>query len=178
MLKKWIRISTEEKFSNPFWTYKLDLCKIPNGKTYEYHYVHTAGSVFIVPVSVEGKILMVNQFRYLIDKFSLEFPGGGLKDGETPIDIARKELIEETGFDGTLKEIGYFVPYNGVSDEICYVFIATDLKPSTSETKDEQEEFELLLLTVEELEEKIIKNEISDGMTLASWMLARKYFHK
>jgi ADP-ribose pyrophosphatase len=176
MLKKWIKISSQEKFSNPFWSYKLDVCQIPNGKSYEYHYVHTGGSVFIIPVYDDGKILMVNQYRYLIDRFSLEFPGGGVKEGETPLDIARKELIEETGYDGTLQEVGHFIPYNGVSDETCYVFIARDLKPSALETKDEQEEFESLLLSVEELEKKIAKNEISDGMTLASWMLARKYF--
>jgi ADP-ribose pyrophosphatase len=172
-LKKWIHISTKSLFKNPWWEYLLDECRIPNGKQYEYHYVHTGGSAMVIPFTKDGNIIMVKQYRYLNRHFSIEFPAGGMKPGQDPTAIARKELIEETGFDGKLENIGFFNPYNGVTDEICHVFIARELFTSDRETKDEQEEFEILEFTPSEIEQKVTSNEINDGMSLASWTLAR-----
>ena len=132
----------------------------------------------IIPVTESGKIILVRQYRYLNRKFSIEFPAGGIKDGQNPDDIARKELIEETGFDGTLEKIGFFNPYNGITDEICHVYLASNLAPSDKESRDEQEEFEYLFMKPEEIDEKISTNEIYDGMTMAAWSIARKYFNE
>lgn len=172
-LKPWKKISSEIKLKNPWWTYMHDKCVLPDGKPYEYHYVHTAGSSFIIPIKDNGKIILVNQYRYLNERFSIEFPGGGIKEGQLPEQVARKELIEETGMDGEFEKAGFFNPYNGIADEICHVFIARSLKPSNSEIKDDSEEFELLELSVEEIEEKIRNNEIYDGMTMAAWAIAK-----
>lgn len=175
-LHRWKKTSSEIKFKNPWWTYIFDKCKLPDGKEYDYHYVHTHGSSFIIPVKENRKIVLVNQYRYLNDRFSIEFPGGGIKENQLPEYVARKELIEETGLSGDLIKIGYFNPYNGITDEICNLFIAKNLHRSNEETKDEQEEFEIIELTPEEIEHKIQTNEIYDGMTMASWAIARKYF--
>lgn len=177
-LKEWKHISTESKFKNNWWEYLLDKCFIPNGKEYEYHYVHTGGSAMSVPVMNDGKIILVKQYRYLNRRFSIEFPSGGIKVGQNPDLIARKELIEETGFDGDFEKIGKFNPYNGITDEYCHVYIVNNLRPSKSEIKDEQEEFEYLYLTPEEIETMIISNEISDGMSMAVWAMVRKLFIK
>jgi len=172
-LKEWIHKSTRSVFKNPWWEYLLDECFIPNGKQYEYHYVHTGGSAMVIPLTDDGKILMVNQYRYLNRYFSIEFPAGGMKPGQEPFEIARKELIEETGFDGKLQKIGVFNPYNGITDEICHVFIARNLIKSDAETKDEQEDFEIIALKPSEIEQKTRSNEINDGMSMASWALVR-----
>ena len=172
-LKPWKKISSEIKFKNPWWTYMYDKYELPGGKAYEYHYVHTAGSSFIIPIKDNGKIILVNQFRYLNERFSIEFPGGGIKEGQTPELVARKELIEETGLDGDLEKAGFFNPYNGIADEICHVFIARNLKPSNKETKDDSEEFELMELSIEEIDLKISTNEIYDGMTMAAWAIGK-----
>jgi len=172
-LKPWKKISSEIKSKNLWWTYIYDKCELPNGKIHEYHYVHTAGSSFIIPIKENGKIILVNQYRYLNARFSIEFPGGGIKEGQLPEQVARKELIEETGFDGVLEKVGFFNPYNGVTDEICHVFIARNLKPSDKETKDDSEEFEMLELTSEEIDKLIQTNEIYDGMTMAAWAIVK-----
>lgn len=177
-VKHWKTISREVKFKNPWWTYIVDKYEVEHDKIGEYHFCHTHGSAFTIPVTSEGRILMVNQYRYLNDRESIEFPGGGIKFGEIPDEIARKELIEETGMDGKFEKIGFFNPYNGVTNEICHVYIARELKPSAEFGKDEHEEFEIIELTIEELTNKIESNEIYDGMSLAAWSLAEKYFRK
>jgi ADP-ribose pyrophosphatase len=161
-LEKWKKISTEVVHTNPWWTYKIDDYIYPDGSGGKYYYAFTYGSVFIVPVTETGKILMVKQYRYLNDRFSIEFPGGGIKKNEEPFFSARKELIEETGFDGDIKKIGIYNPFNGITNEICHVFIARNLKPSNEFVKDDSEEFELCEYSVDEIENLVYTNEIYD----------------
>ena len=172
-LKSWKKVSSEVFHTNPFWTYKIDKYSLHDGKEASYYYCFTYGSVFIVPVTDIGKIIMVKQYRYLNDRFSIEFPGGSVKKDEQPSLSAHKELIEETGFEGDFEEIGIYNPCNGLTNEICHVFIARNLKPSMKYKKDEMEDFELLEYTFNEIEEMITANKIYDGMTLAAWSLVR-----
>lgn len=172
-LQPWKKLTSVVKFTNNWWSYKIDTYLFPNGKQGEYHYCFTHGSVFIVPVTAEGKIIMVKQYRYLNNRFSIEFPGGGVKTENGHDEQARKELVEETGSDGTLTYAGMFNPFNGVTNEICRVYIANDLKPSGEFKKDESEEFELLEFTPAEIEKMIQSNEIYDGMSLAAWAIVK-----
>ncbi len=174
MLKRWIRRGTEVVYRNPWWTYKRDTFEIPDGVTGVYHYVHTNGSSMIVPVTDAGRIVLVRQYRYLCDRESLEFPAGSVKEGSTYLRTAAEELAEETGCRAErLEEVGAFNPYNGVTDEMCRVYVGTGLQP-TEARPDETEEFERVLLAPWEVEQRIADGTIWDGMTLASWMLARK----
>ena len=167
------KISGYLKFRNHWWDYMVDKYTLPSGKESEYHYVHTPGSAFIIPITDEGKILMVKQYRYLNERISIELPGGGIKEGETKEQGAHNELIQETGFDGELEYIGFFNPYSGVTDELCYVFIARNLIPSNDSLPDDSEEFEYLRLSIDEVDEMIRRNEIFSGMTMASWAMAK-----
>ncbi len=174
MLTKWKKISEKIINRNSHWVYKLDKFEIPNRAKGEYHYVHTNGSTLVIPVLPSKKILLVNQYRYLIDEEALEFPCGVLEENLTPDENALKELREETGY--TAHEIiyvGKFIPYSGVSDEISYVFIARDLSVNPL-PPDETEEFELVEFSFDELDEMISTNKITDGMTLAAWTIAKR----
>ncbi|MFZ1288923.1 MAG: NUDIX hydrolase [Melioribacteraceae bacterium] len=173
--KKWNKISENILFQNKHWTYKLDQFEIEGVTRSEYHYVHSPGSTMIIPQLDKNTILLVNQFRYLNQKESLEFPCGSIENGLSKKKNALKELREETGMTGNLKFVGEFSPYTGVSNEMCSVFIATDLTKSPLPS-DLTEEFELLEISIENFESKISKNIIWDGLTLSAWQLAKKYF--
>jgi ADP-ribose pyrophosphatase len=171
MLKRWKQLSSKIVIKNPWWTYKLDEFQIPNGIKGKYHYVHTNGASMIIPVSSDGKIILINQYRYLCDKESIELPCGGVKDGKSYEEMAHIELVEETGFlSNDLQYAAEFNPYNGVTNEICKVFIAKALIQSKS-IPDSTEEFEILYKTPDEVDELIRSNHIWDGMTIAAWGL-------
>ena len=172
----WQKISSETKFQNDHWSYRIDEFQLDNGERGVYHYVHTAGSSMVIPITSLGKILMVSQYRYLNERESVEFPCGGMKEGISYKENALKELREETGFSAkTLTEIGEFAPFTGAADEISKVFLAKNLFPSPL-PKDATEDFELLEKTPKEIEELINKNIIWDGLTLAAWSLVRRHF--
>jgi ADP-ribose pyrophosphatase len=172
-LKPWKKIRQALEMKNPWWTYRKDEVMLPSGNLGEYHYVHVNGSSMIIPILDDGRMLLVNQYRYLLNRESIEFPCGSVKDGHTHEESARHELAEETGYKANdLKCVAEFNPYNGVTDEICKVFIATRLT-SVDAHPDETEEFEKIILTVNELDKKIRSGEIWDGMTLAAWAIVK-----
>jgi len=173
-LSKWKRLRMEFELKNPWWTYRKDSVELPSGKNGEYHYVHVIGSSMILPVREDGKIVLVNQYRYLLDRESLEFPCGGVKEGSTYEETAHEELQQETGFQAReLRLAGEFNPYNGVTDELCRVYIARDLHPAESRA-DDTEEFEYRYCSPREVEDLISTGTIWDGMSLAAWSLVRK----
>ncbi len=159
---------------NPWWTYRQDEFEIPGGVSGQYHYVHTAGSSMVVPVADDGRIVLVNQWRYLGGAESVEFPCGSCQGGRDHLETAKLELAEETGYEaGRIDEVGRFNPYNGVTDEMCRVFVATGLRPVSAKC-DATEEFEVIFRGIEEIEKMVGAGEIWDGMTLSAWILARE----
>lgn len=175
-LGRWKRLRKVFEMKNPWWTYRTDDVELPTGKKGEYHYVHVLGSSMILPVDEEGRILLVNQYRYLADRESLEFPCGSVKEGSSFEETARHELAEETGCAASSLEcVGKFNPYNGVTDEFCNIYIARGLKAVTA-AHDDTEEFEQVRLSPPEIDGKVSRGEIWDGMTLAAWAIVRSRF--
>lgn len=175
-LKKWHQKDKKTLYKNDYWSYNLDKFEIEGGMTGDYHYVHSLGSTMVVPFASENEILMVNQYRYLNQRESLEFPCGSVEEGLTINENAIKELREETGFNGELKYVGEFSPYNGVSNEMCSVFIAENLDHSPL-NYDATEEFELIKISIDKLEDFIKQNIIWDGLTISSWYLTKNYLN-
>ena len=172
-LRPWKKLTESIVFRNPYWMYKRDTLELPGGRPGEYHYVHTNGSSMVVPVMADGKLLLVNQVRYLVGRESVEFPCGSVKEGRTHEETAREELVEETGYSAkSLLMVGEFNPFNGVTNEMCRVYMARDLE-YVGGKPDETEEFEILQVTPGELETQIRTGVIWDGMTIAAWSIAK-----
>ncbi len=124
MLKKWKKISSEDKFKNPWWTYRLDKFELPSGKQGEYHYMHTLDAVYILPVLEDGRVIWVKQYRYLFDRESIEVVAGRVEGDEDLEVAAHRELIEETGFDGDLTKVGSCACEIGLDDSSMHIFVA------------------------------------------------------
>lgn len=171
MLKKLEQISTRLEKENPYWEYRIDEYKFANGNTGVYHYVNSRGSSMLIPIMDDGKIILTKQYRYLNQKVSLEFPGGGQENGLSNLENAKKELQEETGYSSeNISKIGEFNPCNGVTNEICSVYTAKNLEYKGAKP-EESEEIELVFMTVDEVKKAIVDGTLWDGMTLASWSI-------
>jgi ADP-ribose pyrophosphatase len=173
--RSWKTLLSEEVFSTPWMSIFHKQFEMSDGKRGNYFFVHTNGSALLIPVTDDGKILLVKQYRYLTDSVSLELPCGGIKDGQNDEVAARAELVEETGYDcKKLKRVGRFLPYNGLSDEFCTVFISRGLE-KVGRRPDMTEEIEVVSMAPDEIDKLVARGKIVDGMTIAGWLLARKH---
>lgn len=176
MKKQPKKISEEVVFENPYWKYKKDIFERPDGQQGEYHYGETPGAVMLVPVMDDGKIMLIRQYRYLTGKYSVEFPCGGMKPGEKPLEAAERELKEETGaVPDEFISVGSFEPSNGWIKDLTHVYLVhvAELK---QQQLDQEEDIEVLYRRPDEISEMIRHNDIACGQTLAAWAMAQNYF--
>ena len=172
------KISEETLGQNPWWKYQHETFKLPDGKTADYFFALTPGNAMIVPITTDGRLVLVSQYRYLAERMSIEFPCGGTKAGENPAATAMRELKEETGYTVTaddLRMVGNFEPDIGLVKDRTYVFLATDIDASIAPAPEEGEIVEVLLRRPDELEDMIRRGEIIDGQILAVWALTREF---
>ena len=161
---------------------------IANGIEETYDYIHHDGAAAVLPVTKEGKILMVRQYRNALDRFTLEIPAGKLDDPKEPkIECAYRELEEETGYRSenleylmtiNLEEetgyrsenLEYLMTINttvAFCDECIGVYIARDLIPSKQHL-DEDECIEVEEWDVKDLLKLIYSGKMTDGKTVAA----------
>jgi len=170
------KLSEEILHSNPWSVYKHDTYEKPNGAVGDYYYMQTPGNSMIIPVLEDGRIVLILQTRYIDQRQSLEFPCGGKKEGQSPLDVAKIELYQETGWiaDDFMK-IGSFQALNGLVDDECHVFLAKVVEQKEQQLED-TEDIEVLYRRPDEIDEMIKKNDIWDGQTMAAWSMARHIF--
>lgn len=113
---------------------------LPNGKPAKRDVVRHNGAVAIVALDEKDRILLVHQFRVPLERITLEIPAGRLEQGEDPLQAARRELSEETGYEA--QDVQYLQSVAvaaGYSDEIIHLVLATKLIPG--DTHPDEDEF-------------------------------------
>ncbi|GAA0124740.1 NUDIX hydrolase [Clostridium sp. CTA-19] len=161
-------ISTNYIHKGKILNLKIEEVKLPNGKTSKREIVEHRGAVAILAFKDENTILLVSQFRKPLNETILEIPAGKLEIGEEPVICAQRELEEETGYKAeNLKFLGKIATTPGFSDEIIYIYKATDLYDGTI-GGDEDEFIDVKEITIDKLKEKIKNGEVIDGKTIAA----------
>ncbi|WP_209122477.1 NUDIX domain-containing protein [Alkalihalobacillus sp. BA299] len=154
----------------------LEDVELPNGKTSSREIVKHPGAVAVIPVTVEGKLVLIRQYRKALERSIVEIPAGKLEVGEAPEVCAMRELEEETGYKtNQLEKVISFYTSPGFADEFVHIFYTEQLEAGVVNT-DEDEFVEKLEVTVEEAERMIETNEIFDAKTAyaVQWLKLKK----
>jgi ADP-ribose pyrophosphatase len=141
---------------------------LPTGKKILHTTIVHPGACVILPIANNGSILVIRQFRPSLNKWLIELPAGTIEKDESPLCCARRELEEETGYQASqFSELGIVTPLAGFCDEIQHLYIAQGLELSETLNCDDDEVIEVLFMSVEELEQRIISGEVNDTKTIA-----------
>ena len=136
---------------------------------------HPGGAV-VVPVTDDGKIVMVTQHRFPMNEVLLELPAGKLNKDEDPFICAVRELEEETGYkSNNVKELGSIYTTPGYSTEKLWIYLAKDLKPGNHNREEGEFGMQVLELSFDEIENKIHSGDIVDSKTICGIFLAKKF---
>ncbi|MDB9347311.1 NUDIX hydrolase [Nodularia spumigena CS-588/02] len=157
--------------------FEVNRLRLPNKAEGDWECIRHPGGALAVPVTAEGKLVLVRQYRFAIQGRILEFPAGTVEITEDPLQTIQREIEEETGYTSQKwDKLGEFFLAPGYSDEIIYAFLAQDLqKLETRPTGDDDEDMETVLMTPDEFEKAILKGEMVDAKSISSFMLARPF---
>jgi ADP-ribose pyrophosphatase len=165
----WIRRSRRVGYDNAWITVWHDEVTRPDGSPGIYGVVHFANlAAGVLALDDRDRVLLVGQHRYVLDAWSWEIPEGGVPDGESALDGARRELREETGVEAeTWRELAQVHLSNSVSDELAVLFVATGLHLGTA-TPDPTEALEVRWLPFEDVLAMTLDGRITDAMTVVA----------
>lgn len=165
-------LSSREVYRNHWLRLREDEILRSNGDRGVYSVVDKDDCAIILPIH-DGRIWLVEQFRYTIQQRAIELPQGGWEmEIENPEELARGELKEETGLVAErMTYLGYLWIAYGFLRQREHVFVASGLKMSEPDRDAEEHDLAVLSLPVEEFERMMLEGEIRDASTLAAWGL-------
>ena len=157
--------------------YEVVKLRLPNGVAGQWECIRHPGGALAVPVTDDGKFVLVKQYRFTVAGRLLEFPAGTVEANESPFETIKREIEEETGYSASKwQDMGKFILAPGYSDEYIYAFLAQGLeKLATPPQQDEDEDIEVVLMSESELETAILDGEPIDGKSIACFYMAKAY---
>ena len=173
--RKWEILSTEYLIRRPWLTARRDVAKLPDGRiNQEYYVLEYPDWVNIIAITEEGMVVLERQYRHGLGKTCFELPCGVIEEGETPLQAAKRELLEETGYaGGEWKQLMTLSPNPATSNNLAHSFLATGVKKVAGQSLDATEDIEVHLKSQDFVRELLENNQILQALMAAPMM---KYF--
>lgn len=186
---EWEEISTEHIIQDEWIDFRRSVYRFPDGSVFEPFYSYSRRDyVVIVASDTDGNYLCVRQFRQGIKKVTTEFPAGGIerKDGkeygeskdlsaENTLSAAKRELLEETGYESDEWKHLFTVPSNAtMADNYAHLYVARNCRRVAEQSLDETEFLNVKKFSAQEIEQMIDKGEFQQAIHIMAWMLSIK----
>jgi ADP-ribose diphosphatase len=171
----WKTLSSEYLFKDTWFTVRKDVCERPDGKIVSPYYVYEFPTwVSAVALTEDRKVVMVRQYRHAIEETIIEIPGGCVDDTDPSFETAvARELMEETGYAfSTYEYLGKISPNSSTNSNWMHMFLATGGKKLREQKLDDNEEIDVVLLSLDELKQLLNEHKIPQAMHVTTIMYA------
>ena len=172
---KWETISSEYLFRRPWLTVRHDQVRLPDGRINpEFYVLEYPDWVNIIAITENGEFVMDRQYRHGLDKTCYEIAAGVVENGETPLEAARRELEEETGYGGgDWKELMLISGNPSTTSNLTHCFLAEGVKKVSAQHLDSTEDLSVCLLSLDQVRLLLVSDKIRQALMAAPlW----KYF--
>jgi len=144
----------------------------PEGEARDFWVVEAPDWINVIPLTDDGQVVMIRQFRFGIEGFTLEIPGGMCDGGEPPIEAALRELREETGYDAReLVPLGWVHPNPAVQTNRCHSYLALGARPAGPPSPDADEAFEVSTVPLDDVPRLVRDGTITHALVIAAFLL-------
>lgn len=168
-------LTSEQVWHGKLLDVRRDTVRLPDGKEATREYIVHAGAVVVIPVLDDGRLLFERQYRYPVRRTMLELPAGKIDPGEDIAETARRELLEETGYQAeNWRYLGVMHPCVGYANEKIEIFLATGLTKVAEQQLDHGEFLTLLSLSLDEAAAEVRRGGITDAKSITALYWAEK----
>ncbi len=178
MIERWRQIASKVLGDYRIFQLRQDTSVSPRtGKEHRFFVLETGDWVNIVPVTKEGKVVLIRQYRHGTEEVTLEIPGG-MVDGEdgSPKESAGRELLEETGYQAEkLIHIGTVTPNPAILSNYCHTYLALNARPVAEPMMDGSEDIEFELVEAAEVPGMITSGQIQHALVIAAFYFYDQY---
>jgi len=186
---KWELVSTEHIVQDKWIDFKKSAYRFPDGTVFEPFYSYSRRDYVVIVASDEdGNYLCVRQFRQGIGRVTTEFPAGGIEreDGkeygaydssaEEALDAAKRELLEETGYESDDWTHMLTIPSNAtIADNYAHLFVAKSCRKVAGQSLDETECLNVTVLSEKEIDDMVYGGEFLQAMHVTAWLMSKTY---
>jgi ADP-ribose pyrophosphatase len=171
----WKVLSSEYLFNELWFKVRKESYQTPSGKIIDPYYVYEFPTwVTAVPITSDGKIIMVRQYRHALGEVCVELPGGCVDDADANLEEAiARELLEETGYAfSSFQYLGKISPNPSTNTNLMHMFLAKGGKEIAKQKLDQNEELEIALMSIDEVKELMKENKIVQSMHMTCLLYA------
>lgn len=175
LIKKWKILDSEYLIQRPWLTARRDKVELPNGIIHnEYYILEYPTWVNVIAITKDGKFVMIEQYRHGLQDVFTEIVAGVAEKGEDPIDAARRELMEETGYgNGDWQQFCVLSQNPSTTTNLTYTFIAKNVEIISNQNLDNTEDIQVKLMSEQEVRQLLIDDKMKQSLMAAPlW----KYF--